>query len=78
MLDLWDMEHRALSALDPLSERERQVAAFLAEEAGGHQEQRPIRRRVGALIVGLGLKLDPDALRLRSQPPALEAASVRN
>ncbi len=80
MFDFYGMEQRAREASRPLSSREREILRFLEEE----QEQTaadgptPIRRRLASAIVGLGLKLDPEALTLGGRRVAMEGAHVRD
>jgi hypothetical protein len=75
-MNFWEMEQKARQAMDPLSPIERELAVYFAEE-NGRPQPRPLRRRIGAAIVGLGLRLDPDAISVAPRQVAAEAANVR-
>jgi hypothetical protein len=76
MYDHWSAEMKVRERLDPLTERDLELARFLADERKAGAPG--LRRRVASAFVGLGLRLDPEAAHVVERWPALEVAHVRD
>jgi hypothetical protein len=75
MFDFVAMEQRMRESTEPLSPIERELALLMANERAHSQPS--MRRRIASMVVGLGLKLDPEALTA-SRGLTLGTASVHD
>lgn len=78
MFDLWYMEHRAREAMEPVTTWDIEIAHYLREQSRDGTSP-SLRRRLASVMVGMGLKLDPEVpLAIAPRRLVLEGANVHD